>query len=118
MLMCVAEVNAYLSDPEAYVAAAKKACDHSARVNLEAIVDCLTTSRCTSFDECIEHSRKHVCLPLPTPCALLLHRCTARYVTAGQTGLSGDCGMWLAGNAVVAITKACHISSVGPVAQM
>ena len=58
-----AEVNAYLADPAAYVAAAKKACDHSARLNLEAIVDCLTTARCKSFEDCMERGRFQVWLP-------------------------------------------------------
>lgn len=52
-----AEVNAYLNDPTAYVGAAKKACDHSARTNLEAIVDCLTGAKCESFADCVAKSR-------------------------------------------------------------
>jgi hypothetical protein len=51
-------VNTYLKDPAAYTAAARAACDHSARVNLENIVDCLTATRCTTFDDCIAHSRR------------------------------------------------------------
>jgi ubiquitin-activating enzyme E1 len=53
-----AEVLLYLKDPAEYAAAARKACDQTARVNLESIVDCLTKARCKSFDDCIAISRR------------------------------------------------------------
>jgi ubiquitin-activating enzyme E1 len=48
----------YFKDPAAYGAAARKACDHTARVSLESIVDCVTKARCKSFDDCIAISRR------------------------------------------------------------
>jgi ubiquitin-activating enzyme E1 len=48
----------YLKDPAAYAAAARRACDHTARVSLESIVDCLTRARCKTFDDCIVLSRR------------------------------------------------------------
>lgn len=47
-----------MKDPAAYAAAARKAGDHTARVNLEAISDCLAASRCATFDDCIAISRR------------------------------------------------------------
>jgi ubiquitin-activating enzyme E1 len=54
----LAEANLYLEDPAKYAATARSAGDHTARVNLESIVDLLATSRCRSFDECIALARR------------------------------------------------------------
>lgn len=55
---CRAEVNSFLEDPAKYLDTAKTAGDHTARTNLEAVADCLGTSRCQSFDDCITLSRQ------------------------------------------------------------
>ena len=109
--LCATEVNAYLSGPEAYVAAAKKACDHSARVNLEAILDCLTTSRCNSFDDCIEHSRKHVrhdctldlslALPVSPCCDRLVPHCICK-----------SCAIWPARSSTAQVVSLLRVQTL------
>lgn len=60
--MC-AEVNVYLADPAAYLAASKKAGDTTARTNLENVLTALQHDHCTTFLECLTVARK--CAPLP-----------------------------------------------------
>lgn len=52
-----AEANSYLSKPEEYAAAARQAGDAAARENLEKAAECLLTSRCSTYDECVAWAR-------------------------------------------------------------
>ncbi|XP_009376402.2 ubiquitin-activating enzyme E1 2 [Pyrus x bretschneideri] len=52
-----AEVNAYLSNPNEYIAAMKNAGDAQARNNLESVIECLDKERCETFQDCISWAR-------------------------------------------------------------
>ncbi|KAM1051387.1 hypothetical protein TB2_032498 [Malus domestica] len=52
-----AEVNAYLTNPNEYIAAMKNAGDAQARNNLESVIECLDKERCETFQDCISWAR-------------------------------------------------------------
>ena len=52
-----AQGSAYLAKPAEYAAAAKQTADAQSRENVEAVVDCLLSSRMTSFEECVTWAR-------------------------------------------------------------
>ena len=52
-----AEANAYLAKPDEYAAAARSAGDAAARENLEKAAECLLTSRCATYEDCIAWAR-------------------------------------------------------------
>ncbi|KAL3850578.1 hypothetical protein ACJIZ3_012460 [Penstemon smallii] len=52
-----AEVNAYLTNPNEYAAAMRKAGDAQARDNLEHVIECVDRERCESFQDCITWAR-------------------------------------------------------------
>ncbi|KAK6145242.1 hypothetical protein DH2020_022062 [Rehmannia glutinosa] len=52
-----AEANAYLSNPNEYASAMRKAGDAQARDNLERVIECLDRERCESFQDCITWAR-------------------------------------------------------------
>ena len=51
------EANAYLAKPEEYATAARQAGDAAARENLEKAAECLLTSRCSTYEECVTWAR-------------------------------------------------------------
>ncbi|KAG6697716.1 hypothetical protein I3842_09G215700 [Carya illinoinensis] len=52
-----AEVNTYLTNPNEYASAMKKAGDAQARDNLERVLECLDKERCETFQDCINWAR-------------------------------------------------------------
>ena len=52
------EVNAYLEDPQAYSSNALKQADGQTKEQLEQVVDALSKSKCSTFEECIVWARK------------------------------------------------------------
>ncbi|XP_041023829.1 ubiquitin-activating enzyme E1 1-like isoform X2 [Juglans microcarpa x Juglans regia] len=52
-----AEVNTYLTNPNEYASAMKKAGDAQARDNLELVLECLDKERCETFQDCINWAR-------------------------------------------------------------
>lgn len=67
------EANAYLADPEKYVATVRASSDAAARDQLEKVVAVLADERCNTFQDCISWARHifQVCssstLPPSTP---------------------------------------------------
>ncbi|KAF7048558.1 hypothetical protein CFC21_057304 [Triticum aestivum] len=51
------EVNGFLSNPSAYVAAARTAGDAQARDQLERVIECLHGDKCETFQDCITWAR-------------------------------------------------------------
>jgi len=51
------EANSYLSKPAEYAAAARQAGDAQARENVEKAAECLLTSRCSTYEECVAWAR-------------------------------------------------------------
>jgi ubiquitin-activating enzyme E1 len=68
-----AEANAYLEDPGKYASAARAAMDHTARTNLEAIMDTLARQRCTSIEDCIALARRQFQLRFHDKIAQLIY---------------------------------------------
>uniref|UniRef100_A0A1D1ZMI8 E1 ubiquitin-activating enzyme n=1 Tax=Auxenochlorella protothecoides TaxID=3075 RepID=A0A1D1ZMI8_AUXPR len=53
-----AEANAFLADPEKYIASVRSASDAAAREQLERVTEVLVSEHCTTFEECIAWARR------------------------------------------------------------
>ena len=60
------EANAYLADPEKYVATVRASSDAAARDQLENVVTVLADERCSTFEECVAWARHVFQVPSPT----------------------------------------------------